>query len=77
MSMRIYSREEFVRELEKRGFKFTGHRSETGKSEEWRTKDGQVAVISVRDQYPDYVLDRILDALGQLYIPLYDSNVRR
>ena len=71
--MRMIPAEEFFQELRKRGLEPTEIRTKTGRL--W--KDGRGWYVSVpehADTYPDSVLDRILERIGQLYVPPDDPN---
>ena len=68
------SRAEFEAKLSEIGFRATGRLSDDGLTQLWRKPDRELIVISVHDEYPDYVLDKVLEECGLYWLPLYDSN---
>lgn len=66
MSMRIFSRAEFFKELERLGLTPTEETTETHQI--WQARDGQfIPVPNNQDKIPDYILDALLAKVGQLY----------
>ncbi len=66
MAMRNFSRTDFYAELERMGLKSTETKTTTHQI--WKARDGQtIPVPHVADVVPDYVLDALLQKVGQLY----------
>lgn len=64
--MRIYSRAEFYSELERLGFEQTDDSTETHQI--WKTNQGEfIPVPSNQENIPDFILDAILQKVGELY----------
>jgi hypothetical protein len=41
----------------------------------WRKPDGELFAIPIYDEYPSYMIEKILMEIGLYYLPLYTSNV--
>lgn len=65
MAMRLYTEEEFIEELVKRGLTPTDEYISTGKARFFTEASGQgVLVPCGREAYPDYILDDLIAHLG-------------
>ncbi len=64
MAMRIYSRQEFDEELEKRGCSKTAYMTQDRLSVAWEREDGNHFLVPVFEygRYPDFILDQISEA---------------
>ena len=73
MAMRLFSREDFQKELRRAGLEPTDFVTQTGRL--WETKDGQfISVPEHTDIYPDSVLEDLLRQVGRLYRPPEESD---
>lgn len=70
---KMLSAEEFWGMLEKYGMAPTESYTADGRSRFCKRKDGEICVVSVHDQYPDYVVDKVLFENGFMDIPLYNN----
>jgi hypothetical protein len=69
----VLTKVEFEAELKKYGLRQTHYFN--GAVRLWRKSDGQLVPIPEFDEYPSYILERVLIEIGMYYLPLYDSNV--
>lgn len=66
MAMRLFSKVEFERELERAGLQRTDITTATSRL--WRAPNGRhITVPEHADHYPDSILEEILRQLGLLY----------
>lgn len=69
--IKFYSADEFWDILQAHGMEL-GDYTADGRSRFAKRSNGDWCVLSVHDQYPEYVVDRILRECGYLPPPTYD-----
>lgn len=69
---RFYSADEFWDILQKHGMELTDSYTADGRSRFGKRRNGDWCVLSVHDQYPEYVVDRVLIECGYLPPPEYE-----
>lgn len=68
MASRVaFPRDEFERELEKAGLEKTDFASKL--TQVWKAPNGETITVPIRDEYPEWMLDDLLEKLNLLYRP--------
>lgn len=70
---KMISADEFWDTLRRYGMEVTDAFTADGQSRFCKCKDGEACVVSVHDEYPDYIIDRVLADNGFMSIPLYNN----
>jgi hypothetical protein len=70
---KMLGKAEFEAQLEAYGMRKTDYYKDGTRL--WRKSDGQIVSVPEYDEYPDYVLTKLLKEAGLFYIPLYTSNL--
>ena len=68
----FYSADQFWDILQRHGLEIDGDYAADGGSRFCKCPDGRLVVISVHDETPDYIVDRILRETGCLPPPSYE-----
>lgn len=66
---------EFWAELERAGVPLTDDYSPDGLSRYCWAKDGELFAVSVHDEYPKYMVSKVLMENGYMAMPLYDNLI--
>jgi len=75
LSTTTISADVFWRNLKSAGMVLTDEYSADGKSRFCKRKDGEMMTVSVHDEYPDYMVNKVLTEAGFFDLPLYNSGL--
>lgn len=67
------SADEFWKMLQGYGMCPTDSYTADGRSRFCRKQDGEICIVSVHTEYPDYIVDRVLINNGFMDMPLYNN----